>query len=108
MITTKTYKALKVLEVTKNYCMVMSANNFAMKFWGDDPDKKYLFTAIANSGNGACAGKKAWLCAGSYLSKLQKRKLVRWESRNPGYHGTGYKITKHGLEAIKEYESKAM
>lgn len=104
MITEKTYKALKILEPTKNYSVVMSAFVFANHFWGNDPEKQYLFTATTNSGNGASSGKKAWLCAGSYLSKLAKKKLVRWTPSLEGYHGTGYQITSHGLQAIKEYE----
>ena len=105
MITEKTYKALKVLLPTKDFAVVMSANNFAQRLWGNDPEKQYLFTAVTNGGNGACAGKKAWLCAGSYLSKLAKKRFVRYTTRHEGYHGSGYQITKQGLEAIKEYES---
>lgn len=103
-ITPNTYKALKILEVTKNYSVVMSAMTFAIRFWGKDPNKEYLFTAVSNNGNGACSGKKAWLCAGSYLSKLSKKGLIRWHPANLGYHSAGYAITQNGLKAIKEYE----
>jgi len=106
MITDKTYKALKILEPTKDYSVVMSAFVFANHFWGDDPEKQYLFTAMTNNGNGATASKKAWLCAGSYLSKLAKKGLVRWQPSLKGYHSTGYQITSKGLETIKEYETK--
>ena len=86
MITAKTYKALKILEHTRNL-RVMTAKDFALAFWGNDESKQYLFTAVSNSGNGACSGKKAWLCAGSYLSALYKRKLVVWRPRCD-YHPT--------------------
>ena len=105
MITEKTYKALKILKPTKDYSMVMSAFVFAHHFWGNEPEKRYLFTAVSNSGHGATASKKAWLCAGSYLSKLAKNGLVKWHPQLEGYHGSGYKITSKGLEAIKEYET---
>lgn len=103
MITAKTYKALKILEHTRNL-RVMTAKDFALAFWGNDESKQYLSTAVSNSGNGACSGKKAWLCAGSYLSALYKRKLVVWRPRCD-YHPTGYSITNDGLRAIKEYET---
>ena len=104
MITEKTYNALKILEPTKDFSVVMSAFVFANHFWGNDPEKQYLFTAVTNSGNGAAAGKKAWLCAGSSLSKLAKKGFVRWTPSLKGYHGVGYQITSQGLKAIKEYE----
>jgi hypothetical protein len=104
MITEKTYKALKILAPTINFSVVMSAFTFANKFWGDDPEKQYLFTAVSNNGHGASASKKAWLCAGSYLSKLAKKGLVKWNPSVKGYHGTGYAITHEGLKAMKEYE----
>ena len=104
MITEKTYKALKILAPTIDFSVVMSALVFAQKFWGNDPEKQSLFTAVSNCGHGAASSKKAWLCAGSYLSKLAKKKLVRWTPSLNGYHGTGYQITSHGLQAIKEYE----
>lgn len=99
MITYKTYKALKCLEHTK-VDIPMSAHLFAHRYWGEDENKRYLFTAVTNSGNGATSGKKAWLCAGSLLSKLAKRGLVMWLCRP--YHG--YTITSKGLDAIREYE----
>lgn len=102
MITEKTYKALKVLEKT-SVMNFMTANWFAVKFWGEDEDKRYMFTAMTNGGNGACAGKKAWLCAGSFLGKLAKKKLVRWESKKDG-SSKGYYLTNTGRQAIEEYE----
>ena len=103
MVTEKTYKALKVLEST-NPIKTMAANTFAVLMWGGDEDKKYLFTAVSNSGNGAAAGKKAWLCAGSYLGKLEKKKLVRWQPRVLGACCAGYTITQAGRNEIREYE----
>ena len=54
----------------------VTAYGFAALYF-TDPSQKTLFTAVSNQGNGACAGKKAWLCAGSLLGKLAKRGLVR-------------------------------
>ena len=104
MITEKTYKALKILAPTIDFSVVMSAIVFAQKFWGNDPEKQYLFTAVSNGGHGAASSKKAWLCAGSYLSKLAKKGLVKWHPSVKGYHGTGYAITYEGLKAMQEYE----
>ncbi len=53
-----------------------TANTFAALYF-TDASQETLFTAVSNQGNGACAGKKAWLCAGSLLGKLAKRGLVR-------------------------------
>lgn len=103
MITEKTYKALKVLEKT-THKYPMPANGFAIALWGDDEDKKYLFTAVSNGGHGGAAGKKAWLCAGSLLGKLAKKGLVKWISRAFSGTYTGYMITTTGKQAIEEYE----
>ncbi len=54
----------------------MMARDFAMQYF-DGPEHQYLFTAVSNQGNGACAGKKAWLCAGSLLGRLVKRGLAK-------------------------------
>lgn len=101
MITYKTYKALKCLEQTK-VDNPMSAHLFAHRYWDDDEKKRYLFTAVSYGDNGAVSGKKAWLCAGSLLSKLAKRGLAMWLFKP--HHG--YTITSKGLDAIREYEQQ--
>lgn len=58
MITEKTYKALKILAARTNWNTPIMAKEFAWLLWGDEPDKRYLFEAHTNTGNGACAGKK--------------------------------------------------
>lgn len=104
MITDKTYKALKILSAA-TWERPMHAKDFALLLWGNDPSKEYLFNSNTNTGNGACSGKKAWLCAGSLLSKLTKRGLVHRFARNKEeWHG--YLLTEKGKQAIKEYESK--
>lgn len=103
MITEKTYKALKVLENT-SFSNPMTANSFALILWGEDEDKRYLFTAVSNGGNGACAGKKAWLCAGSMLGRMAKKGLVKWYSRTLSGTNTGYCITNMGKRSVEEYE----
>lgn len=99
-ITDKTYKALSILS-SALWDRPMSAKEFAKRLWGDDQDKQYLFEAHSNTGNGACAGKKAWLCAGSLLGRLRKKGLVRWSSL---VICSGYVLTDKGKQAIKEYE----
>lgn len=99
-MTYKTYKALSILSSTL-WDRPMSAKEFAKRLWGDDPDKQYLFEAHSNTGNGACAGKKAWLCAGSLLGRLRKKGLV---SQSSSVIWSGYVLTDKGKQAIKEYE----
>lgn len=77
----------------------MTANWFAVKYWGADEDKQYLF---------AYSGKKALLCAGSYLSRLEIKNLVRWHSRKNEGISSGYYLTKIGKQAIDEYEREIL
>ena len=71
-LTPKQAKALAILQDNPG----CTANTFAALYF-TEPSREFLFTAVSNQGNGACAGKKAWLCAGSLLGKLAKRGLVR-------------------------------
>ena len=59
-----------------------------------------MHTRISNQGNGACHGKAAWLCAGSYIGRLKKMGLVSHSIMS----GQEYRITEKGIEAIDEYE----
>ena len=75
-----------------------TANTFAALYF-TEPSRESLFTAVSNQGNGACAGKKAWLCAGSLLGKLAKRGLIR---RDYG-SGTGrFYLTYEGENKLKQ------
>lgn len=86
----KTLKALTILKDT-TYREPMYCRDFALRMW---PDSN-MHRKVSNQGNGATTGKAAWLCAGSYLSKLKTKKLV-------SNHGTsGYYITSEGLDKIK-------
>ena len=71
-LTPKQAKALSILREHPG----ITAHGFAAHYF-TDPSQETLFTAVSNQGNGACAGKKAWLCAGSLLGKLAKQGLVR-------------------------------
>lgn len=71
-LTPKQAKALAILRDHPG----CTANTFAALYF-TEPSRVSLFSAVSNQGNGACAGKKAWLCAGSLLGKLAKRGLVR-------------------------------
>ena len=98
MIAEKTYKALKALE-NGTYSHGINARAVAVSLWADDAEHKYLFSACSKQGNGACRGKKAWLCAGSIIGKLRKRNLVHYDSQC-----TAYYLTQAGRNAIAEYE----
>lgn len=99
MLTKNSYKILKAIE-PGSYASGINAKAVAWSLWGDDPKREYLFLASSNQGNGACRGKKAWLCAGSQVGKLRKKGLVDYD-RN----FTGYYLTRYGREAVREYES---
>lgn len=93
-MTDKTYKALCLLREFPG----VTANQFAAKYF-TGKDHKYLFTAVSNQGNGACTGKKAWLCAGSFLGKLQKRGLI-FRDRDM----RSYRLTTAGEEYLEKHD----
>ena len=93
-LTPKQAKALFILREHPG----VTAHGFAALYF-TEPSRESLFTAVSNQGNGACAGKKAWLCAGSLLGKLAKRGLVR---RDYG-SGTGrFYLTYEGENKLKQ------
>lgn len=91
-LTPKQAKALSILREHQG----VTAHGFATLYF-TDPSQETLFTAVSNQGNGACAGKKAWLCAGSLLGKLTKKGLVRRDFNS----GTGrFYLTSKGEQQI--------
>lgn len=89
--------ALIILKDT-NYHKTIGAAQFGREFWPDH----IMHVQMTNTGNGACAGKKGWLAAGSYLRKLKIKGLVAL----PMYVGAFY-ITDLGKKVLIEYlESK--
>lgn len=93
--TPKTISALKTLENTSRN-NVMPARGFALLHWGRDAS---VNTKRSNGGNGCQIGKAGWLQAGSYLSKLEKRGLVK------SYFGkfeSGYYISEEGKKVLEE------
>lgn len=102
MITEKVYKTLKAIE-PGSYDHGINAKTVAYALWHDDPDHEYLFSACSNQGNGACRGKKAWLCAGSLIGKLRRAGYVDYDRAS-----TGYLLKKPGRQAIAEYEKKQL
>jgi len=76
----------------------MTANTFATQYYAGTKNE-YLLTAVSNQGEGACAGKKAWLCAGSYLGRLAKQGLVRRHMTRDGK--ILFFLTEQGRDAIK-------
>jgi len=97
-------KALKFIRDNPN----VQAAKIAEHLWPDS----LMHTRYHNTGNGACAGKGAWLCGGSYVGKLVKKGWVRrdydkWRDHDTGelkYGATFYIVTRAGLEALNEME----
>jgi hypothetical protein len=83
-------KALTILKDT-SYSKPFQAAEFALKMWPDSD----MHRKTSNQGNGACVGKAAWLCAGSYLGKLYKKGWIA-TCLYPG----GYYITSNGRAAL--------
>ena len=90
----KTIKALLI--VKGNPCI--RATQFAQKMW---PDSN-MHRKVSNQGHGACKGKAAWLCAGSYLSRLRDMGLITHDIVNE----SPYRVTDKGLELIKSKNKK--
>lgn len=108
MKTNRTYEALTLLRKHSG----LTANRFAELFWGD---KKYayLFTSLSKGFDGGVYGRKAWLCAGSYLSKLARKGLIyaSWECGRIGprgafYEKKEYKLTFLGERWLRDHEEK--
>lgn len=97
MITKKQAKALRIIDGTP--WPGISASRFARAYY-DEPGQQYLFSAVSNQGNGACSGKKAWLCAGSLLGRLTKAGLIYRDYRN---EIPRYTITDKGIQELKNY-----
>ncbi len=91
----------KALTILREHPRV-TANGFAALYF-TDPSQETLFTAVSNQGNGACAGKKAWLCAGSLLGKLAKKGLV---CRDYRHETTRYTLTDKGKQELQNYDEK--
>lgn len=98
MITKKQAKALRIIGGAS--WPSISANQFARAYY-DEPGQQYLFSAVSNQGNGACSGKKAWLCAGSLIGRLAKAGLVYRDYRN---ETPRYIITDKGKQELQNYD----
>jgi len=93
-MTNTQYKALKFLENT-SYMKPMTSARIAELLWPDSS----MHTSSKNTGNGACRGKAAWLCGGSYMGKLKKKGWVK-----DGHNFRGYFISREGKEALTKEE----
>ena len=95
MLTKKQLKALAILKLHPD----VTAGAFAL-FYYTEPEYEYLFTACSNQGNGACRGKKAWLCAGSLLGRLIEKGWVKryWKRDSAPL----FKLTAEGEKALAE------
>ena len=92
-ITKSQEKALNILKET-SYLNGLSASQFAQHMWKDSN----MHTTSKNTGNGACRGKAAWLCGGSYLAKLRKKGWVAVCGDNLNI----FYITTKGKEALEK------
>ncbi len=97
-LTSATKRALDVLVSIPDPLMGCTANTFAAQYYRGTKHE-YLLSAVSNQGEGACAGKKAWLCAGSYLSRLAKTGLVMKRFTRSGK--SLYAITEKGQRLLR-------
>ena len=96
-ISEKTIQALKILNV--EYEVIITAKIFAEIMWKDSPRWK----RVHNIGNGATQGSGMWLCAGSYLWKLQKAGLAKRNIWHNDY--AAWIITEEGINILKNEEN---
>jgi predicted metal-binding transcription factor (methanogenesis marker protein 9) len=99
-ITPKARRALEILATAGEPLRGhgMTANTFDTQYYAGTKNE-YLLTAVSNQGEGACAGKKAWLCAGSYLCRLAKQGLVYRHMMRDGK--VLFFLSEKGREALK-------
>src|SRR5687767_10596445 len=98
MVLTDTQR--KALEWLRDHPQGVKAAEIAWVLWPDS----IMHRKTSNQGNGACRGKAAWLCGGSYLGKLAKKGLVRWSSTREVNSGAYY-LTDEGAKALREAEA---
>lgn len=94
-LTPKRRKSLEILNAHPG----ITARAFG-DFYFDQPEHEYLFTASSKQGNGACRGKKLWLCAGSLLGRLIQAGLVRNYISRDGK--VTFYLTAEGEQALKQ------
>lgn len=89
-------KRMKEALIIINQKPGITARQFGEEFF---PYEEFpiLHDAVTNTGNGACSGKKLWLCAGSYLAKLRKKKLLWYDPKTIGWY-----TTSKGKELLNE------
>ncbi len=93
MLTKKQILALSILDMHPD----ITAGTFAIYYY-TEPRHEVLFSAVSNQGNGACHGKKAWLCAGSLLGKLKKK---GWVKNKPYSDPPVFSLTDEGRKALE-------
>lgn len=100
-ISKKTQKALSILLDHPN----ITARAFG-DFYFTEPEHEYLYTACSKQGNGACRGKKLWLCTGSLLGRLIQKGYVRRYIDK--YGKTTFSLTYDGMLAVKSSHTKTL
>ena len=87
MITSKTYKLLKLLE-RGTYFDGICAKWLSWRLWGGNPETEHMSYT-----------RKGWLQVGSQMGKLIKKGLATYDK-----HFTGYYLTREGKKVVEEYE----
>lgn len=91
-------KALMILEDT-TFERRLTAPLFAMQMWPNST----MHTKVSNQGNGACSGKAAWLVAGSYLRRLEKKGFILVYEGQP----IEYRISEYGIKLLRDFKETA-
>lgn len=103
-----TEKQIKALSIIKSFEDKYAGHPimpkiFAKEMWPDSPAWRRSY----NTGpSGACRGKGMWLSAGSWLRKLERLGLVRWDiwQITDKFYQTGYVLTRAGRAALAKIE----
>ena len=104
-LTPRRAEALRILRDNVD----VPVRRFADLFYAGDRYAR-LFSAISKgSGGEVIEGRKAWLCAGSFLRKMKKDGLL-WSVYVRPFGGRTYykvyRLTTRGEQALREYDAE--
>ena len=91
MITSNTYKLLKLLE-KGTYLEGICAKWISWKLWGGNPETEHMSYT-----------RKGWLQVGSQIGRLRKLGLATYDK-----NFTGYYLTMKGKKELEEYEASKL
>ena len=90
---------IKALRIIRDNPEIRAAY-FAELMW---PDSN-MHRKVSNQGHGACRGKAAWLCGGSYMGKLRNKGLIKYYNFE-GYSWT-YRLTSKAKKLLDAKSQK--